>query len=152
MMIVRWVGLGALAVTGAIFFAAPVALAGILLGTFWGTVALTAGSIVVTTAALSWAPTIGHTTAAGRGLHRLHDWAIRRAEHPGAVVRWAYHAGSGVGFVVSSILLGPTLTSLMVALVRGHRRRLWPIVVGSSLVFSVFAMNLFVALRALVTR
>jgi len=149
---VRWIGLGALAVAGVVLFAAPVAAAGILLGVFWGTAVVALGSIAVTTAVLSWAPRVSRTTLAGRWLKWLRDWAINRAEHPGAAIRWAYHAGSSIGFVVSSILLGPTVTSLMIALVRGSRRRLWPVVVGSSLVFSMFAVNLFAGLWALVRR
>ncbi len=53
---------------------------------------------------------------------------------------------------MSSILLGPTVTSLMIALVRGERRGMWPVVVGSSLVFSAFAVNLFAGLWGLVRR
>lgn len=150
MRIVRWIALGALAVAGIILFAAPVAAAGVLLGVFWGTVVVTLGSIAVTMVVLSLAPRVSRTTRVGRWLKWIRDWAIDRAEHPGVVVRWAYHTGSTIGFLVSSILLGPTVTSLMIALVRGSRRRLWPVVVGSSLVFAAFAVNLFAGLWALV--
>ncbi|MBM3123171.1 MAG: hypothetical protein FJZ97_13455 [Chloroflexi bacterium] len=136
----------------AVLCAAPVAAAGILLGVFWGTVAATLGSIAVTTAVLYIAPRVKRATLLGRALAWLRRWAIERATHPGRAVRWAYHVGGTAGFIVSSILLGPTVTSLMIALVRGSRRRLWPVVVGSSLVFSGFAVNLFAGLWALFRR
>ncbi len=144
--------MAALAAGAVLLCAAPVAAAGVLLGVFWGTAAVTLGSTAVTAAVLFIVPAIGPTTLAGRWLWRVRDCAISRARHPGPAVRWAYHAGSTAGFVVSSILLGPTVTSLMIALVRGERRGMWPVVVGSSLVFSAFAVNLFAGLWGLVRR
>ncbi len=151
-MIARWIALGALAAACVVLFAAPVAAAGILLGVFWGTAAVALGSIVVSAVVLYLAPKVRRTTLLGRSLSWIRRWATERAAHPGAAVRWAYHVGGGLGFVVSSVLLGPTVTSLMIALVRGHRRRLWPVVIGSSLVFAAFAVNLFAGLWALVRR
>lgn len=151
-LIARWVGLGVLAAAAILFCAVPVAAAGVLLGVFWGTAVVALVSIAVTAAVLYLVPAISPTNLAGRWLKRMQEWAISRARHPGPAVRWAYHAGSGAGFVVSSILLGPTVTSLMIALVRGERRGMWPVVVGSSLVFSAFAVNLFAGIWELVRR
>jgi hypothetical protein len=153
-MAIRWINVwvGLVVVAGAALLATPIAVAAVLLGPVRGTLVIAAGSILLTATVLQIVPTVGSSTPLGRLIARFRGWVIDRAQSPNLVVRWASRAGGGVGLVVASIVLGPTVTTVMVAIARGERTNLWGVTVITSLIFSAFAVNLFAGVWAWLTR
>lgn len=80
---------------------------------------------------------VGQAGWIGARLHSLRDWAPVQAAHAMGPVQSAFRLGIGAGLVVSLILDGPVITSLMLGSVTHVRRALLPMVAASSAIFAI---------------
>lgn len=132
----RWIVISLAAGASVIVLEAAVAIAAVYCGFFWGTILVSAVGILVTIAFVQLPPFDDAASWVARLVTRFRARAMSDAGAPHPVVQSAYRFGGGVGFVASSILLGPVVTIAGKFILRRTREGLWSWIVLSSLLFA----------------